>query len=172
MIWAAGVRAAGLTGVLAKATGADTDRGGRIEVGSDCTVPGHPEISAIGDMAAHPGPDGKPLPGLATTAIQQAHHVARAIRRGHPGPSTPFKYLDKGALAVIGRGKAVCQVRGVELSGRPAFAMYLGIHLTYLSGVRGRRLRVLSTWAATRFGTRESWVLEDGLAGRGAGVAR
>ena len=162
MIWAAGVRAAGLTGVLAKATGADTDRGGRIEVGSDCTVPGHPEISAIGDMAAHAGPDGKPLPGLATTAIQQAHHVARAIRHGQPGPSTPFKYLDKGALAVIGRGKAVCQVRGVELSGRPAFAMYLGIHLTYLSGVRGRRLRVLSAWAAARFGTRENWVLEDG----------
>ena len=126
VIWAAGVHAAGLTEVLARATGASTDRGGRIEVGSDCTVPGHPEISAIGDMASHPGPDGKPLPGLATTAIQQAHHVARAIRRGQPGASTPFKYLDKGALAVIGRGKAVCEIRGVELSGRPAFAMYLG----------------------------------------------
>jgi NADH:ubiquinone reductase (H+-translocating) len=163
VIWAAGVRAAGLTGVLAGATGATTDRGGRIEVNPDCTVPGHPEISAIGDMAKHGGPDGKPLPGLATTAIQQAHHVARAIRRGQPGPSTPFKYLDKGALAVIGRGKAVCQVRGVELSGRPAFAMYLGIHLTYLSGVRGRRLRVLNAWAAARLGTRESWVLEGQL---------
>ena len=68
---------------------------------------------------------------------------------------------------MIGRGKAVCQVRGVELSGRPAFAMYLGIHLTYLSGVRGRRLRVLSTWGATRFGTRESWVLEDGPSDKG-----
>jgi NADH:ubiquinone reductase (H+-translocating) len=165
VIWAAGVRAAGLTEVLARATGVSTDRGGRIEVGSDCTIPGHPEISAIGDMAAHPGPDGKPLPGLATTAIQQAHHVARAIRRGQPGPSTPFKYLDKGALAVIGRGKAVCQIRSVELSGRPAFAMYLGIHLTYLSGVRGRRLRVLNAWAASRFGTRGSWVLEDELPG-------
>ena len=165
VIWAAGVHAAGLTEVLARATGASTDRGGRIEVGSDCTVAGHPEISAIGDMAAHAGPDGKPLPGLATTAIQQAHHVARAIRRGQPGPSTAFKYLDKGALAVIGRGKAVCQVRGIELSGRPAFAMYLGIHLTYLSGVRGRRNRVLNAWVAARFGTRESWVLEDGLQG-------
>ena len=150
----------------------DTDRGGRIEVGSDCTVPGHPEISAIGDMAAHPGPDGKPLPGLATTAIQQAHHVARAIRHDQPGPSTPFKYLDKGALAVIGRGKAVCQIRGMEFSGRPAFAMYLGIHLTYLSGVRGRRLRVLNAWAGARFGTRENWVLEDGSRGQRAGVAQ
>jgi NADH dehydrogenase len=171
VIWAAGVQAAGLTEVLARATGAGTDRGGRIEVGSDCTVAGHPEISAIGDMAAHAGPDGKPLPGLATTAIQQAHHVARAIRRGQPGPSTPFKYLDKGALAVIGRGKAVCEVRGVELSGRPAFAMYLGIHLTYLSGVRGRRSRVLNAWVAARFGTRESWVMEDGLADQGRASA-
>jgi NADH dehydrogenase len=165
VIWAAGVHAAGLTQVLARATGAGTDRGGRIEVGSDCTVAGHPEISAIGDMTSHPGPDGKPLPGLATTAIQQAHHVARAIRKGKPGPDTPFRYLDKGGLAVIGRGKAVCQIRGVELSGRPAFAMYLGIHLTYLSGVRGRRLRVLGAWGAARFGTRESWVLEGELPG-------
>jgi NADH dehydrogenase len=163
VIWAAGVRAASLTERLAAATGANTDRGGRIEVSPDCTIQGHPEISAIGDMAAHPGADGKPLPGLATVAIQQAHHVARAIRRGEPGPSAPFKYLDKGALAVIGRGQAVCQIRGVELSGRPAFAMYLGVHLTYLSGVHGRRLRVLSAWAASRFGTRENWVLEGEL---------
>ena len=167
VIWAAGVHAAALTEVLAQATGASTDRGGRIEVGSDCTVPGHPEISAIGDMTSHPGPDGKPLPGLATTAIQQAHHVARAIRQGKPGPDTPFRYLDKGALAVIGRGKAVCEIRGLKFSGRPAFAMYLGIHLTYLSGVRGRRLRVLGAWGAARFGTRESWVLEDELPGAG-----
>jgi NADH dehydrogenase len=166
VIWAAGVRAAGLTGVLARATGANTDRGGRIEVNADCTIPGHPEISAIGDMAKHEGPDDKPLPGLATVAIQQAHHVARAIRRGEPGPSTPFRYLDKGALAVIGRGKAVCQIRGVELSGRPAFLMYLGIHLTYLSGMRGRRLRVFNAWMAARFGTRESWILEGELPGR------
>jgi NADH dehydrogenase len=163
VIWAAGVRAAGLTAALGRATGGETDRAGRIQVNPDCTVPGHPEISAIGDMAAHPDGDGKILPGLATTAIQQAHHVAHAIRRGDPGPSTPFKYLDKGALAVIGRGNAVCQVRGVELSGRPAFWMYLGVHLTYLSGVRGRRLRVLNAWAAARFGTRENWVLEGAL---------
>jgi NADH:ubiquinone reductase (H+-translocating) len=162
VVWAAGVRAAGLTRILARATGANTDRGGRIEVNDDCTVPRHPEISAIGDMAAHPGPGGKPLPGLATAAIQQAHHVARAIRRGDPGPSTPFRYLDKGALAVIGRGKAVCEIRGLELSGRPAFLTYLGVHLAYLSGVHGRRLGVLNAWAAARFGTRGNWVLEGG----------
>jgi NADH dehydrogenase len=163
VIWAAGVRAAGLTEVLGKATGASTDRGGRIGVNPDCTVPGRPEISAIGDMASHPGEDGKPLPGLATVAIQQARHVAKAIREGRPGASTPFRYLDKGALAVVGRGKAVCEIRGLKLSGRPAFAMYLGVHLYYLSGVAGRRLRVLNAWTVSRFGTRESWVIEGEL---------
>ncbi len=136
VIWAAGVGAAWLTEAVARATGASTDRGGRIEVNPDCTIPGHPEISAIGDMARHPGPDGTPLPGLATVAIQQARHVAKGIRAGQPG--SPFRYLDKGALAVVGRGKAVCQVRGRELSGRVAFYMYLGVHLFYLSGVLGQ----------------------------------
>ena len=158
VIWAAGVHAAGLTEVVAKATGAATDRGGRIEVNPDCTVPGHPEISVIGDMANHKAPDGKPLPGLATVAIQQAHHVAKAIRRGQPGASTPFRYLDKGALAVVGRGKAVCQVRNLELWGRPAFAMYLGVHLYYLSGAAGTRLRVVDAWTTARSGRRASWV--------------
>jgi NADH:ubiquinone reductase (H+-translocating) len=163
VIWAAGVRAAGLSEIVARATGASTDRGGRIEVDPDCTIPGHPEISAIGDMASHEGPDGKPLPGLATVAIQQARHVAKAIRRGQPGASTPFRYLDKGALAVVGRGKAVCQVRNLELSGRPAFWMYLGVHLYYLSGVAGRRVRVLDAWSTARFGRRSSWVIGDEL---------
>jgi NADH:ubiquinone reductase (H+-translocating) len=163
VIWAAGVRAAGLTGVLARAAGASTDRGGRIEVDPDCTLPGHPEISVIGDMANHKGPDGEPLPGLATTAIQQGRHVAKAIRRGRPGATEPFRYLDKGALAVVGRGKAVCQVRRLELSGRPAFFMYLGVHLYYLSGVAGRRVRVIDAWSGARFGTRESWVIEGEL---------
>ena len=163
VIWAAGVHAAGLTEVLAQATDASTDRGGRIEVNPDCSVPGHPEISAIGDMANHRGPDGKPLPGLATVAIQQAHHVAKAIREGRPGASTPFHYLDKGALAVVGRGKAVCEIRGLELWGRLAFAMYLSVHLYYLSGVLGRRLRVLNAWTAGRFGTRQSRVIEGKL---------
>ena len=81
VIWAAGVRAAPLAAIASQATGASTDRGGRIEVKPDCTVSGYPEISIIGDMASHPGPDGKPLPGLATVAIQQARHVAT----GHQG---------------------------------------------------------------------------------------
>jgi NADH dehydrogenase len=163
VIWAAGVRAAGLTEVVARATGASTDRGGRIEVNPDCTIPGHPEISVIGDMASHPGADGKPLPGLATVAIQQAHHVAKAIRAGQPGASTPFRYFDKGALAVVGRGRAVCQVRGREVSGLLAFYMYLGVHLYYLSGVLGHRFEVLRVWIRVRFGVRENRVIEGQL---------
>jgi NADH:ubiquinone reductase (H+-translocating) len=162
VIWAAGVRAVGLTGTLAHATGADTDRAGRIKVGSDLTVPGHPEISAVGDIANLEGPDGKPLPGLATVAIQQARHVADAIRRGQPGASKPFKYLDKGALAVIGRGRAICEIRGLKLSGRPALAMYLGVHLFYLGG-EGKRLKLLTDWVTARIGDRGSQVITGEL---------
>ena len=83
-----------------------TDRAGHIEVNPDLTLPGHPEISVIGDAAKLDGPDGKPLPGLATVAIQQARHVAEAIqRRASRVASKPFRYFDKGALAVVGRGQ-------------------------------------------------------------------
>ncbi len=152
VIWAAGVHAVPLTDALARATGASTDRGGRIEVNPDLTVPGHPEISVVGDVASLEGPAGKPLPGLATVAIQEAHHVAKGIAEGRPGASTPFRYFDKGALAVVGKGKAVCEIRGRELWGRPAFFTYLGVHLYYLGGQTGRRVEVLIRWVGARFG--------------------
>jgi NADH:ubiquinone reductase (H+-translocating) len=164
VIWAAGVHAVPFTDALANAAGAKTDRGGRIEVNPDLTVPGHPEISVIGDVAALAGPRGKPLPGLATVAIQQAHHVAKSIGEGRPGASTPFRYFDKGALAVVGRGKAVCEIRGIELWGRPAFFTYLGVHLYYLGGQLGRRLEVLIKWVGARFGERQSALIEGELA--------
>jgi NADH dehydrogenase len=110
-----------------------------VKVNPDLTVPGHPEISVIGDVASPAGPGGKPLPELATVAIQQAHHVAEAITEGRPGASTPFRYFDKGALAMVGRGKAVCEIRGLKISGRPAFFTYLGVHLYYLCGQMGHR---------------------------------
>jgi NADH:ubiquinone reductase (H+-translocating) len=158
------VRAAPFTDSLARATGASTDRGGRIEVNPDLTVPGHPEISVIGDAASLQGPGGKPFPGLATVAIQQAHHVAKGIAEGRPGASTPFKYFDKGALAVVGKGKAVCEIRGRELWGRPAFFTYLGVHLYYLGGQTGRRVEVLMRWVGARFGERRSALIEGELA--------
>jgi NADH dehydrogenase len=163
VIWAAGVKAAGLAALAVEATGAGADRGGRVEVDTDCTIPGHPEISVIGDMASHPGPEGKPLPGLATVALQQARHVAKAIGAGESGAKTPFHYLDKGALAVVGRGKAVCEVRGRQLSGPLAFYMYLGIHLYYLSGVPGHRIAVLRSWLESRFKVRAEQVIEAEL---------
>jgi NADH:ubiquinone reductase (H+-translocating) len=163
VIWAAGVRAAGLAETLAKATGTSTDRAGRLEVESDLTLPGHPEISAIGDATSLNGPDERPLPGLATVAIQQARHVAKAIKKGQPGASTPFKYFDKGALAVVGRGKAVCEIRGLELSGRLAFGTYLGVHLYYLGGGLGRRLELLTDWMTARIGHPENQVIEEEL---------
>jgi NADH:ubiquinone reductase (H+-translocating) len=165
VVWAAGVRAAGVAAIAARATGADTDRGGRLRVQENCTLAGHPEISVIGDMANHPGPHGKPLPGLATVAIQQAQHVAKAINAGQVGASAPFRYFDKGALAVIGRGKAVCEVRGRKLWGPIAYYMYLSVHLFYLSGVLGHRLGVLAKWIGARFGMRGDRVIVGELPG-------
>ncbi|HSO98877.1 MAG TPA: NAD(P)/FAD-dependent oxidoreductase [Solirubrobacteraceae bacterium] len=163
VVWAAGVRTAGIAEVIARAAGARSDRGGRVEVNPDLTLAGHPEISVIGDAAKLAGQDGTPLPGLATVAIQEARHVARAIRNGEPGPSKPFKYFDKGALAVVGRGKAVCEVRGHRLSGPIAFLMYIGVHLFYLGGVGGRRIAVAITALGSLFGARESRVMEGEL---------
>jgi len=163
VIWAAGVHAAPFAATLAEATGATHDRGGRLEVFPDCGLPGHPEISVIGDAASHAGPDGKPLPGLATVAIQQARHVAEGIASGAPGATAPFKYFDKGALAVVGRGRAICAVRGLELSGPLAYVTYLGVHLFYLGGIPGRRLTVLSAWASTALGREQSRVIEHEL---------
>ena len=163
VIWAAGVQSVPLTEAVARATGVRTDRAGRIEVNPALTLPGRPEISVIGDGASLAGPNGKPLPGLATVAIQQAHHVAKAICRGESGASTPFRYLDKGALAVVGRGRAICEIRGLRLSGWPAFLTYLGVHLYYLGGQVGRRMGVLMKWVGVIFGQRQSALIERGL---------
>ena len=118
----------------------------------------------IGDVACLDGPGGRPLPGLATVAIQQAHHVAAA----HPGREgaalQPFKYLDKGALAVVGHGKAVCEISGLKLWGRPAFLTYVGVHLFYLGGQLGRRFEVMLRWVGARFGERQSALIEGELA--------
>jgi NADH dehydrogenase len=162
VVWAAGVQAVPVTGALARAIGAETDRAGRLPITPDLTVPGHPEISVIGDVSSLAGPDGRPLPGLATVAIQQAAHVAKGITGGGPGASTPFRYLDKGALAVIGKGRAICEIRGVKLSGWPAFATYLGVHLLYLGG-EGKRLKLLADWTSTWFGVLGNEVMEGEL---------
>jgi NADH:quinone reductase (non-electrogenic) len=164
VVWAAGVQAAGFAATLAKATGASADRAGRVQIEPDLTVPGHREISAIGDTTQVAGPGDRPLPGLATVAIQQARHVAKAIRGGAASATTPFRYFDKGALAVVGRGKAVCEIRGHELYGRPAFFTYLTVHMYYLSGGGpGHRVKVLIDWISTRIGDPQNQVIDGEL---------
>jgi NADH dehydrogenase len=164
VVWAAGVQAVGFSKTLAEATGASADRAGRVQIEPNLTVPGHPEISAIGDTTQVEGPGGRPLPGLATVAIQQARHVAKAIRGGAASATTPFRYFDKGALAVVGRGKAVCEIRGHQLYGRPAFFTYLTVHMYYLSGGGpGHRLKVLIDWTSTRIGDPQNQVIDGAL---------
>jgi NADH dehydrogenase len=146
VLWAAGVRASGLAEVLAQAPGVAPDRGGRVPVRPDLTLPGHPEIFVIGDMAACPGPDGKPLPGVAPVAMQQGRYVADLIRRRLQGKDgTPFRYHDKGKLATIGRNAAVADLGWVRFSGYLAWLTWLFVHLMYLVGFQNRFL-VLIQW--------------------------
>jgi NADH dehydrogenase len=143
VLWAAGVSASAFAKVLAEATGAATDRGGRIIVDDHCRIPGHPNIFVIGDVANFTGADGKPLPGVAPTAMQQGRYVARVIAGKHTGP---FHYRDKGSLAVIGRASAVAQFPILKAHGLFAWLLWLFIHLMYLVGFQNR-LIVFIRWA-------------------------
>jgi len=144
-VWAAGVTASPLAATLAAAAGLEVDRVGRLTVDPDLTLPGHPEVHALGDMVAvRDGSGGTlALPGVAPVAIQQGRYTARVIRGGSSGP---FRYRDKGNLATIGRSRAVADIKGVRLSGFPAWAIWLAVHITYLIGFENRLL-VLTRWA-------------------------
>jgi NADH:ubiquinone reductase (H+-translocating) len=139
VVWAAGVTASPLAGLLATATGTETDRAGRLTVGTDLTVPGHPEVFGLGDMVTVRG---QQLHGVAPVAMQQGRHVARSIATGQ---REPFRYRDKGELATIGRSRAVGVVSGIRVSGIAAWVLWLGIHITYLVGFQNRVL-VLTRW--------------------------
>jgi NADH dehydrogenase len=150
-VWAAGVRASPLAAALAGAAGAEVDRAGRVAVGPDLTLPGHPEVLALGDMVAVHDAAGaaRPLPGLAPVAMQEGRYAAHLVRDRLRGRATaPFRYRDKGNLATIGRSRAVADIRGLHLSGFPAWALWLGVHLAYLVGFQNRLL-VLLRWAAS-----------------------
>ncbi len=147
VIWAAGVKASPLGQVLADQTGADQDRPGRIIVEPDCTVPDHPEIFVVGDLAHHAHQSAEPLPGVAPVAIQQGRFAARAIRARLKGQSVgAFRYRDLGNMAVIGRHAAVADIRGLKLSGYLAWLAWLFIHLMKLVGFENRAL-VFMQWA-------------------------
>jgi NADH dehydrogenase len=148
-VWAAGVKASPLAAALATAAGLDVDRAGRIRVEPDLTLPGHPEVRALGDMVVvGDGGDGADvLPGVAPVAMQQGRYAARAIRGREQGP---FRYRDKGNLATIGRSRAVADINGIHLSGFPAWAIWLGVHIAYLIGFENRLL-VLTRWSFAYF---------------------
>ncbi|HEV2689161.1 MAG TPA: NAD(P)/FAD-dependent oxidoreductase [Bryobacteraceae bacterium] len=132
VIWSAGVQASPFGEILARRAGAQLDRGGRVMVNPDLTVPGHPEIFVIGDLA-HFEQDGKLLPGVAQVAMQGGGYAARLIRKRLRGESLkPFRYFDKGSLAVIGRAAAVAQIGPIHISGLIAWLAWLFIHLMYL----------------------------------------
>jgi NADH dehydrogenase len=150
-VWAAGVTASPLAAALAGAAGAEVDRAGRVAVGPDLTLWGRPEVLALGDMVAVHDATGapRPLPGLAPVAMQEGRYAARLVRDRLSGRATaPFRYRDKGNLATIGRSRAVADIRGLHLSGFPAWALWLSVHLAYLAGFQNRLL-VLLRWAAS-----------------------
>ena len=144
-VWAAGVTASPLAASLAAAAGLEVDRVGRLPVEPDLTLAGHPEVHALGDMVVVRRGDGSvvELPGVAPVAMQQGRYTARVIRSAADGP---FRYRDKGNLATIGRSRAVADVKGFRISGFPAWAIWLAVHITYLIGFENRLL-VLTRWA-------------------------
>jgi NADH:ubiquinone reductase (H+-translocating) len=154
IIWAAGVTASPLAKALADAGGGEVDPAGRITVEPDLTLPGHPEVIVLGDMVRVRDPrtgTARALPGLAPVAMQQGRYAARLIAARIGGrPLRPFHYHDKGNLATIGRARAVADIRGLRLSGFPAWLTWLGVHLFYLIGFENRVV-VLIRWSVSFF---------------------
>jgi NADH dehydrogenase len=171
IVWAAGVHASPLARLLADVSDGSVDGAGRLEVQPDLTIPGHPEVFAIGDMISIRRGDGRAaaLPGVAPVAMQQGRYVARVVRRRLEGrQSPPFRYLDKGNLATIGKAEAVADLHGVELSGFIAWVTWLFVHLFYLIGVQNR-LVVFTRWTASFLTNRRSALLiAGGIAGQTA----
>ena len=146
IIWAAGVEASSLAARLGELTGAERDRAGRVTVERDLTLPGRPEVFAVGDMVRVRGADGEPvvLPGVAPVAMQQGRYAAEVVRARLDGRDTqPFRYRDKGNLATIGRAAAVADIKGLRLSGLVAWMTWLFVHLWYLIGFQNRLLVII-----------------------------
>ncbi len=153
VVWAAGVTASRMATTLGELTGADLDRAGRVAVEPDLTLPGHPEVFALGDMVRVRQTDGTvvTLPGVAPSAMQQGRYVARVVKARLDGqPSAPFRYRDKGNLATIGRASAVADIKGLRLSGAVAWLTWLFVHLFYLVGFQNRVL-VFIRWSFSFF---------------------
>ena len=143
VLWGAGVAPS----PLARALDAPLNRAGRVIVNPDCSIPGHPEVFVIGDMAAFVPPgEQQPLPGISPVAIQQGRAVARNILRDRRGePRDPFEYFDKGFMATIGRARAVAQLRKLKMWGLIAWLAWVFVHLWFLVSFRNR-LSVFVKW--------------------------
>jgi len=156
ILWAAGVSATALT----KKLGVELDKAGRVKVDPDLSVPGHPEIFAIGDMALVLNEDGALIPGVSPAAMQMGRHVARIIENeirfgtGH-ALRLPFKYWDKGTMATIGRSAAVAWIGKLKISGLIAWLAWLFVHLLFLIGFRNK-LAVLLQWTYSYFAYKRS----------------
>lgn len=151
VFWAAGVQASPLGKMVAEATGAEVDRLGRVVVEADCSVKKHPEVFVIGDLASFFHGVERPLPGVAPVATQQGSYVARLIPRRLRGERVgPFRYVDRGNMATIGRAAAVAQVGTLHFSGFFAWVAWLFVHLFFLIGYQNRLL-VMIQWAWNYF---------------------
>ena len=152
IIWAAGVGANPLTRKL----GVDLDRTGRVKVLADLSLPGYPEVFALGDMATLIDKNGVTVPGVSPAAMQMARQAVKIIEADCAGTKTPpaerpaFAYWDKGTMATIGRSKAVAMIGRIKFSGLFAWLAWLGVHLVFLVGFRNR-LSVLLSWAYSYF---------------------
>jgi NADH dehydrogenase len=141
VLWAAGVRGSRMGRILERRRGAELDDSGRVRVASDCSLPGHPEIFVIGDLAHFPRAQGEALPGVAPVAVQQGRYAGRLVRRRLAGrEQPPFRFRNRGSLAVIGRAAAVADLGALRFSGYPAWLLWLFVHIMYLVGFANRAL--------------------------------
>jgi len=166
LVWAAGVKASLLGKAIADASGIELDRQGRVPVGPDLSLPAHPEVFVIGDLArVCQSPDGETLPGLAPVAMQEGRYVARLIRsRLDGGALKPFRYRDRGTMATIGRARAVAKVGPLQFSGLFAWLAWLFIHLMYIVEFQNRLL-IFFQWAWNYFTWNRSARLITGSTG-------
>lgn len=157
ILWAAGVKASPLGQLLCDKTGCELDRGGRVIVEADLSVPKHPDIFIVGDLASYSHtPDKRPLPGVAPVAMQQGRYMAKLILNRSAGKSVqPFKYINKGNLAVIGINEAVADLHKLHLSGFPAWFIWAFVHVMYLIEFDNKVL-VMMQWLWAFFTRRHS----------------
>lgn len=173
ILWAAGVSAAPIT----KALGVELDRAGRVKVQPDLSLPGHPEVFALGDMVTLTDAKGVVVPGVAQGAMQMGRHAAQIVKdeilagKIAPALRAPFAYRDKGSMATIGRSAAVAEIGRLKLSGWPAWLAWLGVHLMFLIGFRNK-FSVLMQWAYSYFTYKRGARIITGASGeRSAGSA-